>query len=543
MEFLNIKSFGDLSLFLTIESKDLGYMMMKLPRSSLYTDFDIPKKSGGVRRISAPKLQLRNIQQKLKNEIEKYYFPPQYAHGFIKKRSIVSNAKQHINKKWNVNIDIKDFFPSITSQRVYGLFKAKPFSFSSKVASLISNLLTYNGFLPQGSVTSPLITNMIFFSLDRSLAKYCKKNDITYTRYADDITFSSNNRKKLNKIYDEHDNSVNDSVVTIIKNNGFEINLDKVRCNFYFKHQEVTGIKTNVKTNIKNFHKYKIRSMIRAWEKYGLENATSDYMTKNKLEGDVKEFIKTFTDELTGLIAYTHMVLGQESKFYKQVAHRFNVLAQRTQFFVKYEIEELLENTVYNLTCYDSREFPILESVAFYANGKFYSCLHGIYPEDKFEFLEHLETTAVRKTILPFLNNCKLTNNSRNYDNPIDLKTATIIFESIERDIVVFSVPNFYSPYSLGIKNLTPDRRRNYSIESITPELNHLSRDCKLGHKKLIGDFEGYPLNIDIKQGESGSPVLLKGTSFVIGYITYGSKDSSSGEEAYQNGMFDFVGL
>lgn len=542
MDFLSIESFADLSCFLGIEPKKLGYMMMKLSRSSLYTDFEIPKKSGGYRNISAPKLQLRNIQQKLKNEIEKYYFPPTQAQGFLKKRSIVSNAKQHLKKNWNVNIDIKDFFPSVTSKRVYGLFKSKPFMFNSTVASLIANLLTYDGILPQGSVTSPLITNMICLSLDRSLAKYCLRNEITYTRYADDITFSSSDRKKLIKIYNERDNSIHDSVVMIIKNNGFDINYDKVRCNFYFKHQEVTGIKTNTKTNIKNIHKYKIRSMIRAWKLFGLEDATKDYMIINHLDGNIKDYIKVFLDELTGLIAYAHMVLGQESTFYKRAAHDFNVLAKRTQFFVKYSVDELVQNAVFNLTNYDVKGIPVLESVAFYSNGNFYACLHGVYPEEKFEFLKDFDEQTIKKNILMSLLTCKLTNSNNNYDNPLNLDSAEIVYNSISRDLVIFTIPNIYIPYSLVIQSSTPDRRRTFSVESVTPELNHLSRPCKLGHKKLIGGLEGYPLDIKVTLGESGSPVLIKETNYVVGYITYGLKDGQE-EKSFQNGMYDFVNL
>ena len=95
------------------------------------------------------------------------------------------------------------------------------------------------------------MTNMICLRLDKILQRYCAKNEITYTRYADDITFSSTDRKKLDKVYNVLDNSINDSVVVMIRNNGFDINYEKVRCNLYYNHQEVTGIKTNIKANIK----------------------------------------------------------------------------------------------------------------------------------------------------------------------------------------------------------------------------------------------------------------------------------------------------
>ena len=130
--------------------------------------------------------------------------------------------------------------------------------------------------------------------------------------------------------------------------------------------------------------------MLRAWSLFGLDGATKDYMTSRGIEGEIKNHTETFLNELTGLIAYIHMVLGKENSFYKKVAHEFNVLAKRTQFFVKYDVDELVYNSVFNLTNYDSNDIPQLESVAFYCNGKFFACLHGVYPEGNFEFLRIL---------------------------------------------------------------------------------------------------------------------------------------------------------
>jgi len=545
MDFLDITDFKDLSDFLNIKPNVLGYMLMKLPRNELYTTFSIPKKHGGDRTISAPNIQMRKIQNRIKLELEKHYKPSNYAHGFIKGRSIVTNAKLHIKKNWVVNIDLLDFFPSITAKRIYGLLKTKPFSFSSKIASLLSNILTFNDCVPQGATASPILTNMICFKLDRELAKYCMRKNITYSRYVDDITFSSTSRAKLEYVYNETSNTLNEAIISIISKNGFLINNTKIRNNFYFNHQEVTGIKTNFALNIKKFQKYKIRSMLHAWQKFGLDNAVRDYMKKNNIEGEISDYRKTFTDELIGLIAYAKMVLGKDNTFYAKVAHDFNSLYKKNQFYVKYSINEYAENAIFELVAVDSKKLPISSGIAFYANGMFFTCLHNVYDYNGFQLLKDLGSTKARIVYISrFLKNSLLINKIFDNESMLDLNDAEIKFLSIEMDLLVFTLSSFYSPYQFKISSTNIDRRLKYTFLSLNSSSHDvIEKECKLASKKRIGDYDGYPLDIEIYNGMSGSPLVTSDNNHVQCYVVFGTSGDSEDDETYKNGVYDLFGI
>src|SRR5690606_21971561 len=142
------------------------------------------------RKILAPDDKLKTLQSRIAGLLSKLYEPRKPAKAFIEGRSIVDNAAAHCRKSFVFNVDIKDFFPSITFGRVRGLLISKPYSLSAETATVIAHLSTVSGVLPQGSPCSPVISNMICSSLDRELHSLARKYRATYTRYADDITFS-----------------------------------------------------------------------------------------------------------------------------------------------------------------------------------------------------------------------------------------------------------------------------------------------------------------------------------------------------------------
>ena len=176
-----------------------------------YRQFKIKKKSGGFRQITAPRNQSFMILLQSMNEILKsIYTPSEYATGFTENRSVVTNAAVHKGQNYVFNIDLKDFFPSVEQGRVMKRLTLAPFNFSPQIALLVSGLCSmrikretpietkqhdldkqFMYVLPQGAPTSPIITNMICDTLDRRLAGLAKRFGLRYTRYADDITFSS----------------------------------------------------------------------------------------------------------------------------------------------------------------------------------------------------------------------------------------------------------------------------------------------------------------------------------------------------------------
>ena len=209
-----------------------------------YKSFSIPKKSGGQRVISAPCRGLMSILTYLNVMFEAMYEPAPCVCGFAIGKSVVDNANNHVGKNYVFNLDMKDFFPSIQQARVWARLQAAPYNMKKDVANIIAGLCcmkTSDGkfVLPQGAPTSPILTNMICERLDRRLTGLARRFGLSYSRYADDITFSSMHfvysgdgdfMKELNRIVFEEHFSLNDKKTRLQKNN--------VR-------QEVTGITVN----------------------------------------------------------------------------------------------------------------------------------------------------------------------------------------------------------------------------------------------------------------------------------------------------------
>lgn len=166
-----------------------------------YESFYIPKKSWEKRLIESPNSDLKSIQKLLLKDLEKTFLLPWFVTAFRKKYSIKTNAKKHINKKIVINIDIENFFHSISSEKIRKTLSFYENITENEIDNFI-NIVTYNNKLPQWAPTSPFVANLVFLWIDNIIIKLLKKYDkkVSYTRYADDITFSSNNQKIKNAI-------------------------------------------------------------------------------------------------------------------------------------------------------------------------------------------------------------------------------------------------------------------------------------------------------------------------------------------------------
>ena len=209
------------------------------PKNSFhrYKQFKIKKKSGGFRQITAPRNRSFMLMLSYVNVILKaLYTPSKYTMGFTEGRSVVDNAQKHLGMNYVLNLDLKDFFPSIVQPRVWKRLQLKPFNFPVPVASAIAGLCcmkeiredtdgkkTEHFVLPQGAPTSPIITNMICDKLDHRLAGLAKRFGLNYTRYADDITFSS-----MHNVYQKHGEFFAE-LYRIIEGQGFTVNEKKTR--------------------------------------------------------------------------------------------------------------------------------------------------------------------------------------------------------------------------------------------------------------------------------------------------------------------------
>ncbi len=222
-----------------------------------YTPFTIPKKSGGERQIWAPMPKLKAAQSWIREAIVEHLPVHGAAHGFLPGRSILTNARQHTNSRVLVNLDVKDFFPTITLRRVKGLFRSA--GYREQVALLLALLCTeaprrvveYDGTtfylalgercLPQGAPTSPGITNAICLALDRRLTGLAQKHGWRYTRYADDITFSFPAGKKGAAEV----STILGTTRAVLESEGFEMHPDKTRVCRKGARQKVTGLIVN----------------------------------------------------------------------------------------------------------------------------------------------------------------------------------------------------------------------------------------------------------------------------------------------------------
>jgi len=294
----DIKSLRDLAEYLGIALKSLSFLIYA-KRDTLYHRFEIPKKSGGTRVIDSPNEKLKGIQRKVAHDLAGYYDPLPYVFGFIQKRSVVDNAKRHLKKEFILNVDLADFFPSIHFGRVRGLFMGSPFELPEKAATWLAQLVTHEKILPQGAPSSPIVSNMICLAMDKVLNKMAKSHGLTYSRYADDLSFSSNNREFPSAfakvIYGSGDRHIllGDELAQRIKKCGFNINESKTRLLHRGMRQEVTGIIVNEKCNLPRKYLNTIRG-----ELHRLNLATSEE------EGELRQ-------RVAGRIGHLKQVLGE----------------------------------------------------------------------------------------------------------------------------------------------------------------------------------------------------------------------------------------
>ncbi|MCI9777266.1 retron Ec67 family RNA-directed DNA polymerase/endonuclease [Proteus mirabilis] len=267
------KSKPDLAHLLRLDPVFLTRVVYIRNTDNLYTDFSIKKKNGTNRIISAPDSELKEIQSKLSKLLqdclddirESLKLNNTISHGFERKKSIITNAEKHKRRKWILNLDLSNFFDEFNFGRVRGYFlKNKNFSLDETICNLIAKIACYKNRLPQGSPCSPVITNLILLSLDQRINKICKSVGCTYTRYADDITISTNKSFFPTKIVTSYDNEsivLNKKFLKEITSSGFSLNEDKIRLHNKTYRQEVTGLTVNQFVNVNAKYARKVRAM------------------------------------------------------------------------------------------------------------------------------------------------------------------------------------------------------------------------------------------------------------------------------------------
>lgn len=329
------------------ELKSLTYYANPDLCKKRYAKFTVMKKTGGERTINAPVSGLKSILRSLNFILQCVYEPHNAATGFVLSKSIVDNAKEHIGNHHVYNLDLKDFFHSFDRNRVKMGFIYEPFNLNGErepLAFLLASLCTHpfevNGViknvLPQGSPTSPTITNILCKKLDRRLTGLANRFGAKYTRYADDITFSSPHniyndevfKKELERIIAE-DNLLKVNGQQIAIGPQLNINTNKTRLQKSAHRQEVTGLIVNEKVNVRQRYVKQIRMWLYYWEKYGYEKAqqifNKDYIAD---KGHIKKGKPNLVNVLDGKLEFLKMVKGVEDSTFKTLKKRFDKLTQ-----------------------------------------------------------------------------------------------------------------------------------------------------------------------------------------------------------------------
>ena len=246
------------------------------PIATGYSPFEIPRRGGGTRLIKAPDEKLKLLQLKLSvllqdclDEINgEKKRKDNIAHGFRPNRSIISNATQHRNRRWVFNLDLQDFFPSIHFGRVRGYFiRDKHFGLQENVATMLPQIACDGNELPQGSPCSPVISNLVAHVLDMHIVRLAAEVGCTYSRYADDLTFSTNKKEFPQEIAalsqsDPHVWLPGARLQEIIDHSSFKVNTRKTRMQYRDSRQDVTGLVVNRKINIRREYRHDVRAMV-----------------------------------------------------------------------------------------------------------------------------------------------------------------------------------------------------------------------------------------------------------------------------------------
>jgi hypothetical protein len=313
------------------------YANPKLGRKR-YTEFKVKKKSGAERSIHSPVAGLKSIQKTMSFVLQCVYEPHNAAMGFVRDKSIVDNAKLHVGNMYVYNIDLKDFFPSVDQARVWKCFQLTPFNLarSGVLANIIASLCctemeverksetgewekVKRNVLPQGAPTSPVITNIVCQKLDYLLSGVAKRFALKYSRYADDITFSS-----MHNVYQPESEFLKE-LKRIITEQNFHIKESKTRLQKDGFRKEVTGLLVNEKANVQQRYIKQLRMWLYYWERYGYERAYTYFLVQYVSDKvNIKKGKPDMASVIFGKLDYLKMVKGADNELYLKLKSRFD---------------------------------------------------------------------------------------------------------------------------------------------------------------------------------------------------------------------------
>ena len=363
-------------------------------RQRMYQHFSIAKGPSKVRMISAPDDRLKFLQRKLADKLTDLYRPRNPVHGFVAERSVKTNALTHLNRRFVVNIDLKDFFPTISQKRVDGLLSS--LGIDARVAEIVARICCTAGHLPQGAPSSPVLSNMICFRLDKRLMDFAKEARCIYTRYADDITFSSHQPPivlfdaKLPPAGRFLPDLFAPRLRDVIQQNGFVINSEKTHYADRHSRRIVTGVKVNELLNVDRRYVRNIRAALYSIETLGIQGAEKKYQAKFGGHPGLAA-------HLQGKISFLTHIKGQSDPVARSITLRFNKCFPARPIKVTPTLAEIRDRAVWVV------EHSEIQGTAFFLKGvglvTAAHCVKGVDEVEVFHPSKHANTfkAIVRK--------------------------------------------------------------------------------------------------------------------------------------------------
>jgi RNA-directed DNA polymerase len=313
-------------------------------RGRMYQKFEISKGKGKKRVISAPDRRLKMLQTKIASSLAPIYRPRSPVHGFVDGRSVKTNATAHLRSKFVMNLDSEGFFSAITEGRVAGLMNA--LGIDGRVAEILARICCNEGVLPQGAPSSPIISNMICFRMDKQLQRIGKESRCIYTRYADDITFSS--YQPLTLLFEGppppagnfSPDLLKDRLRDAFRSNGFAINPQKVHYADKHSRRTVTGLKINEHVNVDRKFVRNIRAALFVVEKQGV--AVAQKILKDKYGREA-----ALSLHLRGRISWVGHIKGPSDPIFRGLASRYNKIFPSEKLEILPTISEIRERAVW----------------------------------------------------------------------------------------------------------------------------------------------------------------------------------------------------
>jgi RNA-directed DNA polymerase len=512
-EFLALQTPREVAKLLKIEYSDLTYLLFRSGESTRYREFSIPKKSGGSRTILSPNGSLKSVQRKLNKFLQAAYPPKPSTRGFIKETSVLNNALPHLKSSYVFNVDLKDFFPSINFGRVRGMLMARPYNLNRQVATILAQICCHKNHIPPGAPTSPIISNMICSKMDSALQRLARKHRCFYTRYADDLTFSTRlpnfSEGLASRNADDSKALPGPELQTIIEDNGFSINFNKVRLQSQDRRQRVTGVIVNTIPNVPRTYIREIRGMLHAWEKWGLPKAEEDFLHRHdyKHRNPAIEQV-SFKEVVRGKLTYLKMIKGGSDPVYGKLRSRYDKLDPR---FTEHRSKSFYDELLDSIWILESPKDSIQGTAFMLSDYGLITCAHVLRADTvAFRAREHYKTYPV-----------KVLKENKDLDIAI-LSIEAAPSQNLEADMD-------YKPKHLDKITLAGFPNYNTGDTGIIAE-------GKISGFRPISGIKRFLITAAIIAGNSGGPVVSKDNK-VVGIAATGADTWENADKTEKHGV------